>query len=152
MSANYPKYNSYRNAHEQIDKAIEASFYLEAITIEESILCDRLLRFYNDQRAGGDKKKDLMRITLGTEVAFLEKSAELRNNYSINFLNELSRFWESRNKCLHQIAKSEPGMPTENFEDLINLAKETAVSGKELVKMVSKWAMKYKKTVMTSSG
>jgi len=42
---NYTKYESYRFAFDQIDRAIKDGYFLEAITIEESILADRLISF-----------------------------------------------------------------------------------------------------------
>lgn len=46
MEKNIQKYDSYKYAYDQIRAAINARFYLEAITIEESILADRLYRFF----------------------------------------------------------------------------------------------------------
>ena len=42
---NYYKFYSYRYAYSQMKKAMEGKFYLEAITIQESIITDRLLSF-----------------------------------------------------------------------------------------------------------
>lgn len=42
---NYTKYESHKYAFDQIDLAIEKGLFLEAITIEESILADRLISF-----------------------------------------------------------------------------------------------------------
>jgi len=44
-NSNIRKYLSYKEAYSRMDKAIKNGFYFEAITIQESILSDRLLSF-----------------------------------------------------------------------------------------------------------
>ncbi|GCE65803.1 hypothetical protein OMCYN_01749 [cyanobiont of Ornithocercus magnificus] len=46
----------YKFAHEQINKSIEQGFYLEAISIEESIIKDRLFVYWVNERKEGGKK------------------------------------------------------------------------------------------------
>jgi hypothetical protein len=46
MEKNMMKYNSYRKGMDKVNEGIAKGFYLEAITIEESILTDRMLLFY----------------------------------------------------------------------------------------------------------
>lgn len=142
MEKNYPKYYSYKYAFEQINAAIQAGFFLEAITIEESILTDRLYRFCKDH--GFKKKAD--RATLGDGVNFIKDlHANLLLSEEIDFIPDLARFWANRNQCLHQIVKSEPGEAPILFEEFIQLAKETAIEGKALEKRISKWAKKRKR-------
>lgn len=141
MEKNHAKQQTYKYAFERIDTAIAVGFYLEAIPIEESILTDRLLRFCRD--LGYSVSYD--RATLGSEIKFLkEKSPEVLQTNDFTFLIELSDFWQQRNTCLHQIAKSEPGTPTLKFEELLTLAEQTAISGKTIVSKVGGWATKYK--------
>jgi hypothetical protein len=149
MEKNFQKYHTYRNAIDQINLAIDSGFFLEAITIEESILADRLYRFCKDN--GYKTKAD--RATLGDEKRFLEGlSTDIKDSEQIDFLTELKEFWLNRNICLHQIAKSEPGEPTIDFEELTRIAKLTAVNGKQLTKKVSNWAQRYKtKTLKVSN-
>ena len=148
MEKNYSKYNSYRNAFDQINAAIGAGFFLEAITIEESMLTDRLLRFCREK--GFSKRAE--KATLGNELIFLKERPEgILQSEEIDFIPELDHFWSGRNQCLHQIAKSEPGMPTLDFEELIELAKKTAIEGRTLVNKVGKWAEKYKGRLLKST-
>lgn len=144
MDKNMPKYFTYRYSNEQIKKAIEAGFYLEAITIEESIIVDRLFRFCKDNGLS----KPASQATLGTVETFIRKlPSEIRQNEQIDFLDHLDHFWQNRNKCLHQIAKSEPGEPTMPFEEFEELARATAISGNALMKKVSIWAKRYKRKI-----
>jgi hypothetical protein len=141
QAKNYPKYSSYKNAFDHIKLSIDTGFYLEAITIEESILCDRLLRFCIEN--GYSRSAD--RATLGHEIAYIKD--KLRNHLDeegFTFLIDLESFWVSRNICLHQIAKSEPGEATQDFEEILGQAKVTSILGNQLAKKVTKWAGKYK--------
>lgn len=145
VEKNIHKYESYKNAFDQIKLAIEEGFYLEAITIEESILCDRLLRFCKDH--GYSRSAD--RATLGHEITFIrEKLTNLLDNQKFTFLADLEVFWASRNICLHQIAKSEPGEATRDFADILSEAKRTAINGFLLSKQISKWSGTYKKAIL----
>jgi len=141
MDKNMPKYKSYRNAYDQIKLAIDAGFFLEAITIEESILTDRLFRFCKDH----GMKKPIDRATLGDVLRVLQGlPAETQDFENIDFLPSLIEFWDNRNICLHQIVKSGPGEPTIDFVEIIDRARITAISGKALTKKVSNWAQRYK--------
>ena len=142
MEKNMPKYFTYRFANEQIMDAIEAGFYLEAITIEESIIVDRLFRFCKDNGL----TRSASQVTLGTVETFLKRLPDhIQQAEKIDFLDELNNFRENRNICLHQIAKSEPGEATIAFEDFQILARETALEGKDLTKKVGNWSKWYKR-------
>ena len=51
-NGNHAKYLSYRLARDRMKAAIEADFPLEAVTIAESLITDRLLSFVNFHGAG----------------------------------------------------------------------------------------------------
>ena len=140
MEKNITKYESYKNAYEQIDAAIAAGFYLEAITIEESIMTDRLFRFCRDHGL----RHSWDRATLGSEIKLInEKMVGKTEVTDLDFIGNLEEFWGNRNKCLHQIVKSEPGTSTQDFHEMLTLARKTAVDGKTLCKKVSNWSKKY---------
>jgi hypothetical protein len=149
MLPNMPKYFTYRYSIDQIKNAIDSGFYLEAITIEESIIVDRLFRFCKDNGLS----KPVSQATLGTVEMFLRKlPSETQQNEQIDFLEDLDLFRQNRNQCLHQIAKSEPGDPTMPFEEFEELARTTAISGVALMKKVSNWAKKYKRKITKNGG
>ena len=142
QNKNILKYLSYKYAHEQIKRAIENGFFLEAITIEESIINDRLYPLY---RKFSKNNMTLDRLTIGVITNMLKQmSVEDLSNLQIAFLNELDDFREKRNTCLHQIAKSEPGTAPMDISEFIKLSKTTAMAGKKLTGKISTWAEKYK--------
>lgn len=144
MEKNYQKYQTYKSAMEQINAAINAGFFLEAITIEESIFSDRLFRLCKNH--GYSRSYD--RATLGNELKFIrDKKLDQLEDLPFQYLDDLDLFWSRRNICLHQIAKSEPGTTTQDYSETISLAEKTAKDGKQLANKVSKWATKYRKIV-----
>jgi len=127
---NYTKYESYKYAFDQIDLAIEKGFYLEAITIEESIFADRLTSFL--QLKG---KKANTRYTLGTCLRSLQDfSSDFAIKESEDFREDLKIWWDKRNECLHAIVKSKKGDPTIEVDEFLGIAEVTANNGRTLAR------------------
>ena len=148
IGGNADKYESYREAWSRIKLAQENHFFLEAITIQESIISDRL-------------------ISLLTRLGALKPLAQQRNGQYPSFGN-LIRLWRSefsgelqsgsypdiiaavdqwrliRNEAIHAIVKSEPGKPTQLIDLFLQKAKETAEEGERLTREVCKWCGKEK--------
>jgi hypothetical protein len=123
-------------------KAIEGKFYLEAITIQESIITDRLLNFVI--------RKDLLNISdneLHRSEVYLNNLIKISKSYFDDgaILSELNEFRLSRNKCIHAMVKSFPGNPTQKVSEFQKLAKETSLSGKVLTRKVDAWHIRMKK-------
>ena len=139
---NMTKYESYKFAFEQIDLAIESEFYLEAITIEESIISDRLISYL--QLNG--KTGDFSRIGL---YQIVKKVGNVPGQYSIkvseNFLLTVDDWRNKRNTCIHQLVKSDKGEPTIDVEKFKNIAKETAKEGRILARQISSWTTSQKR-------
>lgn len=139
---NMTKYESYKFAFEKIDLAIESGFYLEAITIEESIISDRLISYL--QLNG--KTDDFSRIGL---YQIIKKVEKVPGQYSIklseNFLVTLDDWRDKRNTCIHQLVKSDKGEPTIEVDKFIDAAKETADEGRILARQISSWTTNQKR-------
>jgi hypothetical protein len=123
-------------------KAIEEKFYLEAITIQESIITDRLLNFVIKNNIKSISEEELHR-----PIAFLNKLIEHSKPYfeDENLYNELNEFRFSRNNCIHAMVKSYPGNPTQKISDFQKLARETSISGKLLTRKIDAWHSRMKK-------
>lgn len=123
-------------------KAIEGKFYLEAITIQESIITDRLLNFVIRY-----KIKNISEEELHKPIAFLNKLIGHCKPFfeDENFYNELNEFRFSRNNCVHAMVKSYPGNPTQKISEFQKLAKATSLSGKTLTRKVDAWHTRMKK-------
>lgn len=141
---NYFKFYSYRYAYSQMKKAIDQKFYLEAITIQESIITDRLLNFVIRNNI-----KNISEDELHMPIAYLNKLiAHCKPYYDDeNLYNELNKFRFSRNNCIHAMVKSYPGNPTPKVSEFQKLAKETSINGKILTRRVDAWHTRMKKKI-----
>jgi len=139
---NYYKFYSYRYAYSQMKKAIEGKFYLEAITIQESIITDRLLNFVIRNNIKNISEEELYK-----SIAYLNKLIEHCKPYfeDENLYNELNDFRFSRNNCVHAMVKSYPGNPTQKVSEFQKLARETSFSGRILTRKVDAWHTRMKK-------
>jgi hypothetical protein len=139
---NYYKFYSYRYAYSQMKKAIEGKFYLEAITIQESIITDRLLNFVirNEILIISDLEIHRSKASLNNLIKLTEQHFD--DDTLINYLNE---FRQSRNNCIHAMVKSYPGNPTQKVSEFQKLARETSLSGKILTRRVDAWHTRMKK-------
>lgn len=100
------RYNLYKQAYEQINNAMKQGFYLEAITLIESLVSDRL-----ESRLTYLKRSDFSFKTLGTLIKTInqiETDILLKNLVS----HGLNVWRDSRNKALHEMIKLEDGEET----------------------------------------
>ena len=129
---NTPKYLSYTKAWERINAAIEAGFNLEAITIEESIISDRLLSY-------------VLGVAPNSKIKAKSGLAELivhwRKHAGATLikpdgtdLGKATDVWRNkRNTAVHGLVKSAPGgSPQIQPDDFFELARQTAEEGKAL--------------------
>ena len=141
---NYTKYESYKFAFDQIDHAIEKGFYLEAITICESILADRLLSFLQlneiEVKTRFTLNKCLIKLT--------DFESDFRIKESEDFRIDLKQWWNQRNQCLHAIVKSKRGDSTIEIEEFIKIAEEAALKGRTLSRQVANWATSQKRKII----
>jgi hypothetical protein len=117
-------------------KAIEGKFYLEAITIQESIITERLLNFVIRNSIVSVNEDELYR-----QIVSLSKLIDFSKCYfdDENLYDDLNTFRKDRNKCIHAIVKSYPGYPTTKVNDFQKLAKETSLNGRILTRKVDAW-------------
>ncbi len=145
---NYYKLYSYRFAFSQMNKAIDGKFYLEAITIQESIITDRILNFVINKNIKIIKEDELYRTLVN-----LNKLIEYSKSYfdDENLYDDLNNFRKDRNKCIHAIVKSYPGNPTIKVNDFQKLAKETSLNGRILTRKVDAWHRRMKKKSLVNA-
>ncbi|KOP24483.1 hypothetical protein AMR41_20340 [Hapalosiphon sp. MRB220] len=144
---NVAKYLSYREAWTRIKLARKEGFFFEAITIEESIITDRLINYL----------VFVGEIKQPTEVYKYPKFHELIQSWKKlhpipiqatgqSSLQEAVDQWRIlRNKAIHGMVKSHPGSPTEAIDDFLAIAESAAIQGEFLAKAVSEWCRKMKK-------
>jgi hypothetical protein len=137
------RYELYRSANEQFKAAFEAGFYIECVSICESIISDRIearlqfLRRNTDKPSHIDSLGRLLKQVTDIEP---EDQIELRAAYA------LIRDWGSaRNETIHQFVKVTDQNHRANAKNRTRKAKTAARDGKALMKLISKLVRKHNK-------
>lgn len=115
------RYKLYRQAHAQINLALEQGFYLEAITLVESLASDRI-----ESRLTFLRQSDFSFKTLGCLIA---ESRRVETDQLLKDLvtQRLDAWRVTRNKSLHEMAKLADGDATswnDRVQAVIPVAKE----------------------------
>jgi hypothetical protein len=123
------RYNLYKEAYAWIDIAIEKGFYLEAITIIESLITDRLESFLSYRVA-----EDVSFKTLGPLITSVIKNIEDEELRDLA-TTELNEWRDKRNDSLHEMVKLEEG-DTSTWDDRKKELLVIAMEGKEILEKV----------------
>ncbi|WP_144266123.1 hypothetical protein [Pleurocapsa sp. PCC 7327] len=146
---NINKYESYREAWSRIKLAQENHFFLEAITIQESIISDRLISFLSRPEALNppSKRKNGQFPSLNQLIKQWrsEFPHALQSGSYSDLISAVDQWRRTRNEAIHAIVKSEPGEPTQPIDSFLQKAKEAAEEGEKLTREVCKWCKRGKK-------
>ncbi|KAM3099670.1 hypothetical protein ACKFKG_02930 [Phormidesmis sp. 146-35] len=145
---NARKFESYREAWSRIKLAQESHFFLEAITIQESIISDRLVSFLSRPTAS----KPFPQIKNGRFPSLHQLIQHWRSEFPdaiqsgsyLDLIDAVNQWRLTRNEAIHAIVKSEPGEPTQPVDLFLQKAKEAAEEGESLTKEVCKWCKREK--------
>jgi hypothetical protein len=126
------RYRTYKSAIVRIKKSIDEGYYLEAITLCESLIADRLESRLNYIK-GTNEFSFKPLGTLQDGIRKIEKDVNI-----LKLINGESDSWRiSRNDALHAMAKIEDG-DTKEWNDKINDCKVIAERGEEIRKKIFK--------------
>ena len=129
------RYELYKAAFAWIAKSISEGFYLEAISLEESLITDRLESYLTWLT-----KTDFSFMTLGKlqqEIKKHETNPDLR----LLVLDELEQWRKARNKAAHEMVKIEDGDQI-SWNDRMKINQVVADAGLELVPEIDRQARK----------
>jgi hypothetical protein len=124
------RYDLYLQAYERVDVAVDRRFYLEAITLVDSLIVDRL-----ESRLTKVLGTD---FSLKTLDALIEQSKQsepdeiLRNLVAV----DLDQWHAQRNQSIHELVKVKEG-DTSTWEERNRKLKPIAVKGFELLKQIA---------------
>jgi hypothetical protein len=143
VKGNADKYWSYRVAWSRIDKAIAETFYLEAVTLEESIIADRLISLLSS------KESELVSFYSDGTCCRYPRYADLIKKWKKHFpdtllAQEAEDWGKKRNAILHGMVKGSPGKPTRKVVDFFADAEQIAIDGRKLAKSIASWCRKNK--------
>lgn len=160
---NVKKFNSYSEAYKRIIGGIKKKYYFEAITIEESIITDRLIsNLYGrklldkmtEENYGSNDFAFSIIINKWRDaqpkVGKKNIPQKVKSNEFDNLIQAVDTFREMRNKCIHGFVKTFPGKPTSNVDNFIEFAELTAKLGYKLCRAVEKYHAAEKKKYLRS--
>ena len=144
---NVEKAKAYALAIDRMNSAIEGGFFLEAVTIQESILADRIWAALNANKHIVTKKSNV-NPTLKPLGSALREWCNLAAKGFDSTLKDipvarlmLDSWWSKRNALLHGVVKSLQGnAPSITADEFVNEAKLAAEIGKSYVADIMKWS------------
>jgi hypothetical protein len=149
VNGNAIKYEAYREAWTRIKQAQESGFFLEAITIEESIISDRLISYLTRTPEAPDPRDRRGKMLSFSQLIERWQKQLLPNTISsITYTDltiEIDEWRKSRNDAIHAIVKSEPGQSMDDIEKFLENAKKVAARGEYLAREVCKWDKQVKR-------
>lgn len=145
---NATKYFNYREAWGKIARSIGHGFYVEAVALEESVMCDRLLSYF--RKTGLVNESDPKRISFGKLVQLLKEHVPepikdpIRNPRFENLQDSILKWKGKRNHVIHGIVKSPLDGNDIDVLAFNRTAEETAREGLEIAKSLNNWYRRYK--------
>ena len=150
ISGNVIKYEAYREAWSRIKSAKEHQFFLEAITIQESIISDRIVSFLSSPSATNPLSRDMNRQYTSFYQLIQKWRSEfpdaLQSGEYQDLIDAVDKWRLVRNQTIHAIVKSPPGEVTQSIDFFLDKAKEASEEGERLAREVCKWCKRVKKS------
>ena len=120
-------------AFDRLDEALEEGWLLEAISLEESIISDRLLSSLQSLTAKNSAKRNFNELINQTEEAFVANGGDPE----ANLFDQLHQWRRDRNECVHAFCKLDDHAYSESSAEIFSgMMWETARKGRELVELV----------------
>ena len=135
------KKERYTEAFARIDSSISSEHYFEAITIEESIISDRIASFIDSMDLL--KVDELHRQSFASLITLWKFSVLSPGSIweqCEGLIKEVDAWRKQRNKYVHGLVRfphQKANIPT--TKEFLHGAKDSAVKGKELSRSVSNW-------------
>jgi len=120
-------------AFDRLDEALEEGWLLEAISLEESIISDRLLSALQSHTSKNFSKKKFNDLINQTEEALVANGGDPE----ADLFDQLHQWRRDRNECVHAFCKLDDHVYSEGSAEIFSdMMWETAQKGRELVDLV----------------
>lgn len=143
MSDNQAKRVRYATAWKRIETAKAKGFYLEAVTLCESIMSDRLLSYVHKVNSASKANLQTPFAHLIEEWARPSGSGEPVASPGPDLVDRLHRWRKQRNEVVHGLVKS--SIETGTVRQFMAKAKETAEEGTLLARALENWQKREKR-------
>ena len=130
---------SFTYAFKRINESLKNGYHLEAVTLAESIISDRLLSFVKHNGGKGNVKTPFHNLI---QTAKKLNKTSIHTKHGVNLFDAIDEWRITRNGCIHSVSKSEPGQPTVSVEVFRLNAEQCAKEGKVLARLICDWGKK----------
>jgi len=135
------KYDRYVEAFKRIDSSIHSEYYFEAITIQESVISDRVASFL--EATDSLTTEQIHRQTFANLIMLWRLA--IKNPGSIwencdELISDIDKWRKDRNTYVHGLVKfpyKKKNVPS--TQKFLEGAKETAIKGKNLAAEICEW-------------
>ena len=136
------RYLRYKLAFDRLDEALFEGWLLEAISLEESIITDRLLSIIESDVNAASSRQSLSNLIAQAKKAMTGSGAPVEGD----IFNELDQWRDARNECVHAFCKLDDHAYAENSAEIFSEKMwRTAKKGRELVDLVKHLSTQIKK-------
>ena len=125
------RYHVIKNAIRRVNQSFEEGYFLEAITILESLIADRLESILTETEG-----KEISFQQLGTLIVNAKKSDSISQEFKDSIITRLFKWKDERNEALHEMVKLESGN-LHDWESRYNSFESTVSNGVTLFKELS---------------
>lgn len=142
---NADKYLRYREAWTRITAAMNDRYYFEAVTLEESIICDRLISYLAGK---GVTCVDSSYQSFDNLIKAWEQDTggiPISEGNISNLQERVCEWKQLRNKVVHGMVKSCPDTELDDIQSFIEEARHAAEEGAKLARAVDNWQRRVKK-------
>jgi hypothetical protein len=127
------RYLRYKLAFDRLDEALEEGWLLEAISLEESIITDRLLSILTSTELAVSSKQSLGNLIAQAKKLMTGSGSLVESD----LFHELDQWREERNECIHAFCKLDDHTYADKSAEIFSEKMwETAKKGRELVDLV----------------
>jgi len=127
------RYMRYKLAFDRMDEALQEGWLLEAISLQESIISDRLTSILDIKGEAVSRTQSLGRLISHVKNLMTGSGATVDGD----FFHELDQWRDARNQCVHAFCKLDDHTYAENSAEIFSDQMwETAKKGRELVDIV----------------
>ena len=135
------RYLRYKLAFDRLDESLEEGWLLEAISLEESIITDRLISILEAKDVSVSGKQSLSNLIAQAKKAMTGSGLTAKGD----FFHELDLWRDARNECVHAFCKLDDHAYADNSAEVFTEKMwETANKGRDLVDLVKHLAREAK--------
>ena len=142
--AGLARHELYKVAWERYNEAMSAGFFLEAITLVDSVITDRIEAYTQHlmhYEAKHQQVTSLANAMAAMDIAREERQIPKDAEYK-NLRAAVSQFYEGRNKAVHNFAILSNANAEQTADDRLKDAQKTAEAGKVVFNLVNAYTRK----------